>query len=99
PPTNRKLSKPILPNCKKKSAAGRMRYTSSEIGQKDTIWTTGCKPKRNSLEQKLSSHLINGCLMTGGTAPKNRGDNYENRSDWRYWTHWIKACQQASRAR
>ena len=27
---------------------------------------------------------------------KNEGDNDENRSDRRYWTHRIKACQQAS---
>src|SRR5215469_11730005 len=26
----------------------------------------------------------------------NEGSNYENRSDRRYWTHRIKACQQAS---
>jgi hypothetical protein len=22
-----------------------------------------------------------------------QGDNHEDRSDWRYWTHWIKARQ------
>jgi hypothetical protein len=27
---------------------------------------------------------------------ENEGDNYENRSDRRQWTHRIKACQQAS---
>src|SRR5258708_10206775 len=25
-------------------------------------------------------------------------DNHENRSNWRYWTHWIEACQKASGA-
>src|SRR5712672_2342170 len=29
---------------------------------------------------------------------ENRGDNRENRSDWRKWTYWIKTCSQASRA-
>src|SRR6185437_8649782 len=87
------------PNCKRKSARGRMRYTSSTIGWKDMIWTTGCKPKRNSPEQKLSSRLINGWHTTGGTAPKSKGDNDESRGDRRYGTHWIKGCQQASRAR
>src|SRR5882724_757402 len=33
---------------------------------------------------------------TRNTPVENEGDNYENRSDRRYWTHWIKARQQVT---
>src|ERR1700750_1272316 len=61
-------------------------------------------PTRFIEETKSCCHKIPLCPVLANTkdrwlrnaSVKNEGDNDENRSDRRYWTHRLEACEQAS---
>jgi uncharacterized membrane protein len=57
----------------------------------------------SSRANETSCHKTLGCSVLASTTGRcemrrstMKGDNHENRSDRRYRTHWIKACQQAA---